>query len=155
MLAFSSRRTFLIANLVHLIIELCEVHTCASGERMESFSNHVSDTIAFLIGTAIGSELKRRLNLMPFWLICHILRVYILYGSFKEIYREVRPLERVVTLVGTKEIELFSGACQSTSTVTVPFGMLASMLLLVWAAVPDGPQQPKLEHPVHVDTPQR
>ena len=82
MLAFSSRRTFLIANLVHLIIELCEVHTCASGERMESFSNHVSDTIAFLIGTAVGSELKRRLNLRPFWLICHMIECFALYIVF-------------------------------------------------------------------------
>tara|TARA_Y100000817_G_C16794714_1_gene516819 strand:+ start:23 stop:412 length:390 start_codon:yes stop_codon:yes gene_type:complete len=94
----STKKNFLYANTLHLLLELFEHNKTPEGRILETNGNHLSDIIVFLIGWLLGFYINLEHYVPTF--ITPFLWIFLIYVFLHEILRELYPYNNTIFCKG-------------------------------------------------------
>ena len=92
---------FIIANLIHYMIEKTERSVAPNGRVLETTENHTGDITAFLLGWMIAYALRMERYVTS--KIAPVLWIVLLFFTALEFLREIYPYERIIGGAYTKD----------------------------------------------------
>ena len=92
---------FIIANLIHYMIEKTERSVAPNGRVLETTENHTGDITAVLLGWMIAYALRMERYVTS--KIAPVLWIVLLFFTALEFLREIYPYERIIGGAYTKD----------------------------------------------------